>query len=421
MDGSRPILDGLRVVELSAFVAAPLCRTTLASLGAEVVRVDQPGGGIDANRWPLHKGRSLYWAGLNQGKKSVTIDTHSRAGQELVTSLVAEAGILLTSLPVDGWNSYARLKEVRPDLIMAVLTGNPDGSTAVDYTVNAAVGFPLVTGPEHSEGPVNHVLPAWDALAGYMLALGLIAAELRRSRTGEGQYITLSLTDVALSVTGNLGLIGEAQLNDEARGRFGNDLYGSYSRDFRTSDGRYVVLVALTPRQWASLVDAIGVQEDIKCLEAEHGVDLRLEGDRFQLRREVSALIDSWVAARSYAEVKEVLDRNHVLWGPYQTFKELAANDPRCSTANPLFREIDQPGIGSYLRASAPLIFSAASRLSATPSPLIGQDTDAVLQSWLGLGAREVVQLARQGAVPHRTRRSHNSTMRESDTRGGIG
>lgn len=316
-----------------------------------------------------------------------------------MTSLIAEAGILLTNLPVQGWNSYARLKEVRPDLIMAVLTGNPDGSAAVDYTVNAAVGFPFVTGPEDAVGPVNHVLPAWDALAGYMLAVGLIAAELRRSRTGEGQYITLSLTDIALSVIGNLGLIGEAQLNDQARGRFGNELYGSYSRDFRTSDGHNLIVVAITPRQWASLVDAIGVQEDIKRLEAEHGVDLRLEGDRFQLRREVSALINGWVAARPYAEVKEVLDRNRVLWGPYQTFKELAANDPRCSTANQLFREIDQPGIGNYLRACAPLVFSASSRLPAMPSPLIGQDTDGVLRSWLGLGDADLERLAGEGVL----------------------
>ena len=399
MDSSRGILAGLRVVELSAFVAAPLCGTTLASLGAEIVRVDPPGGGRDANRWPLHNGRSLYWAGLNQGKKSVAIDTRSRVGQELVTSLIVEAGMLVTNLPVEGWNSYARLKALRPDLIMAVLTGDPDGSIAVDYTVNAAVGFPLVTGPEDAAGPVNHVLPAWDALAGYMLVVGLIAAELQRSRTGEGQYITLSLTDIALSVTGNLGLIGEAQLNDQARGRFGNELYGSYSRDFRTLDGRCLIVVALTPRQWASLVDAIGVQEDVKRLEAMHSVDLRSEGARFERRRDISALIDGWVSARPYAEVKEVFDRNHVLWGPYQTFKELVAHDPRCSTANPLFREIDQPGLGRYLRASAPLVFSAASRLPAMASPSIGQDTDAVLRSWLGLSVAEPERPAGEGVV----------------------
>src|SRR5256886_3703589 len=139
MESAQPILRGLRVVELSAFVAAPLGGATLASLGAEVVRVDQPGGGIDANRWPLQAGRSLYWAGLNQGKRSVNLDTRTEKGQELAARLIAEAGMLLTNLPTAGWSSYERLRARRPDLIMAVLTGNPDGSTAVDYTVNAAV------------------------------------------------------------------------------------------------------------------------------------------------------------------------------------------------------------------------------------------------------------------------------------------
>src|SRR5438309_8188818 len=121
----------MKVVELSAFVAAPLAGATLASLGAEVVRVDPPGGGVDADRWPLHEGHSLYWAGLNQGKRSVTIDTRLDAGQRLVTQLIAKAGIVLTNLPARRWASYERLVQARSDLIMAVVTGNPDGSSAV--------------------------------------------------------------------------------------------------------------------------------------------------------------------------------------------------------------------------------------------------------------------------------------------------
>src|SRR5947208_5638594 len=221
--GVPPILRGLRVVELSAFVAAPLAGATLASLGAEVVRIDPPGGGVDANRWPLHGERSLYWAGLNQGKRSVNLDTRTEKGREVATRLVAAAGMALTNLPTAGWSSYERLSGVRPDLIMAVLTGNPDGSTAVDYTVNAAVGFPFVTGPEGWQGPVNHVLPAWDALTGYLLVTGLLAAELHRARTGQGQLLRLSLADVALSTASSLAFIAEAPLTDAPRGRFGND------------------------------------------------------------------------------------------------------------------------------------------------------------------------------------------------------
>lgn len=395
-----PILDGLRVVELSAFVAAPLGGTTLASLGAEVIRVDPPGGGIDAHRWPLHQGQSLYWAGLNQGKRSVHIDTRTEKGQQLVTDLIAEAGTVLTNLPARGWNSYERLKERRADLIMAVLTGNPDGSAAVDYTVNAAIGFPFVTGPEGHEGPVNHVLPAWDALAGYLLATGLLAAELRRVRRGEGQLLTLSLTDVGLSLAGNLGLLAEAQLTETPRGRFGNDLYGSYARDFRTSDGRYVMVVALTSRQWRSLLDATGLGEEMRALETRLGLDPRQEGDRFTARREIAALIEPWVAARTFAEVKARFDEHQLLWGPFQTFKELVQHDARCSTANPMISDVEQPGIGRYLRTGTPLAFSGAERVPARPSPVMGADTRAVLSSWLGLSDTTLDDLASGGVIP---------------------
>jgi 2-methylfumaryl-CoA isomerase len=390
----EPILRGLRVVEISAFVAAPLGGATLASLGAEVVRVDPLGGGIDANRWPLHGDRSLYWAGLNQGKRSVNLDTRTEKGQDLASRLIAEAGVVLTNLPTAGWSSYERLKELRPDLIMAVLTGNPDGSVAVDYTVNAAVGFPFVTGPEGCEGPVNHVLPAWDALAGYLLATGLIAAELHRTRTGEGQLLRLSLADVALSIASSLGFIAEAQLTAAPRGRLGNDLYGTYSRDFRTADGRYVIVIALTPRQWKALVDAAGLADEVKRLEAERGLDLRREGDRFAARGEISALLERWIGRRTYAEVSKAFEGLQVLWGPYQTFKELVRDDPRCSVRNPMFAELEQPGIGRYLRAGSPLVFGAAKRVPPMPSPQMGADTSAVLASWLGLTDREIDALA---------------------------
>lgn len=391
---TAPILDGLKVVELSAFVAAPLGGATLASLGAEVIRIDPPGGGIDAKRWPLKDGESIYWSGLNAGKKSLCIDTRSEAGQELATSLIAEAGIVLTNLRVHGWNEYDRLRQRRSDLIMAVLTGNPDGSTAVDYTVNAAVGFPFVTGPADLEGPVNHVLPAWDALAGYMLAAGLIAAELRRVRSGEGQLINLSLADIALSIAGNLGYIGEAALlPDQLRRRVGNDLFGTYSRDFRTSDGHYVIAVALTGRQWASLIEATGIADGVRGVEAEFGVDLRDEGVRYDRRREIGALIEPWVAGHTLAEVRAAFDQHEVLWGPYQTFAELVAHDPRASTANPMFAEVDQPGLGRYVRAAAPLTFSGADRVPPRPSSRMGADTQDVLRSWLHLPEDEIARL----------------------------
>jgi 2-methylfumaryl-CoA isomerase len=393
------MLSGLRIIELSAFVAAPLGGATLAELGAEVVRVDPPGGGIDARRWPLHGGESLYWAGLNNGKKSVTIDTATSEGQRLVTDLIAKAGIMLTNLPPKVWSSYETLKARRPDLIMAILTGNPDGSPAVDYTVNAAVGFPVVTGPEYLEAPINHVLPAWDALAGYMLAMSIVTAELHRSRTGNGQCITLSLMDVALSITSHLGIVGEALLEEVPRPRLGNYLYGSYSREFKTSDGRYVIAVALTARQWTRLVAATGSEQRVRALEVRNGVDLREEGARFLFREEISELLQTWISSHGYAEVRDAFNQHQVLWGPYQTFKELVTQDARCSEANPMFKVVHQPGIGRYLRATSPLQFSAAEREPPKCAPLMGEDTREILDSWLGLDGRQVDALITAGVV----------------------
>lgn len=389
-----PILSGIRIVELSAFVAAPLGGATLAELGAEVVRVDPPGGGIDVGRWPLHAGKSLYWAGLNQGKRSVTVDMRTERGQELVTDLIAQAGTLLTNLPLRDWSSYERLSSRRPDLIMAVITGNPDGSSAVDYTVNSAVGFPWITGPEEHSGPINHVLPAWDLLTGYLVSAALIAAELHRARTGEGQLIKLSLADVALSIAGHLGLIAEAQLVEEPRGRYGNYLFGSYSRDFETRDGRRIIVVALTPRQWASLVDATGLRDAVATLEARLGVDLREEGARFAARAEISALLEPLIRARTLAEMAETFNKRDVLWGLYQSFKELVEHDERCSTRNPMFAEIMQPGIGRMLGASSPLIFGRSERSRPAPAPAMGGDTTDVLASWLRLSDAEILSLA---------------------------
>src|SRR2546428_12928817 len=124
------ILSGLRIVGIWAFVPAPLGGATRAAMGADVIRVDPPGGGVDIGRWPLHRGRSLYWAGLNQGKRSVTIDTRHEPGQEKVARLITApgegGGIFLTNLPVAGWNSYDELRQLRGALIMVVITGNRD-------------------------------------------------------------------------------------------------------------------------------------------------------------------------------------------------------------------------------------------------------------------------------------------------------
>jgi 2-methylfumaryl-CoA isomerase len=380
------ILSGLRVVEVSAFVAAPLAGATLASLGAEVIRVEQLGGGVDARRWPLHDGRSLFRAGLDRGKRSVALDLRSERGQELVKRLVAapgdDGGILVTNLDSSGWMAYERLLEHRPDLIMVVIGGTPDDRVAVDYTVNAGLGFPWVTGPEEHETPVNHVLPSWDIATGLLAATSVLAAERHRRKTGEGQLVRLALSEVALAITGHLGYVGEALLTDEPRGRFGNDVYGTYGRDFRTRDGRYVMVVALTPRQWRCLAEATDLVSAFLAIEEEHGVELADESERFAHREKVSALVARWVNDRSFEEVRTAFDRAGVVWGPYRTFKELVRDEPLAT----------QPH-------ASPVAFGSHHREPAPPSPPIGADTESVLVDLLRLSADDVDDLRTAGVI----------------------
>jgi 2-methylfumaryl-CoA isomerase len=383
---AAPILSGLRIVELSAFVAAPLGGATLAALGADVIRVDPPGGGIDIDRWPLYRGRSLYWAGLNQGKRSVAVDTRTEVGQRQVAGLItapgAGGGIVLTNLPVKGWNSYESLARLRRDLIMVVITGDRDGGTAVDYTVNAALGFPWLTGPEGHEGPINHVLPAWDCMTGYLAALAILAAERHRRLHGDGQLVELSLSDVGLAMAGHLGLIGEAILEPAPRGRFGNDVYGTFGRDFATRDGRRVMVLALTARQWASLGEATGLTPEFAAVESGARADFRKEADRWIHRKPLFGLLEVWFAQHGLAEVRKAFDEHGVLWSPYQTVKQLVAGDPRASTANPMFSEMEHPGLGRFLTAGSPLRFGAAAAAPAGRAPDLGEHTEEVLREF---------------------------------------
>jgi len=399
----QPLAD-LRVIEGSAFVAAPLGGMTLAQLGADVIRFDQIGGGLDVNRWPLApSGRSLFWAGLNKGKRSIQVDLHSSEGRELVGALVgapgAGGGIFLTNFPARGWLAYDGLRQRRTDLIMCALTGNPDGSSEVDYTVNPATGFPWATGPRDLAVPLNSVLPAWDAIMGGLAATGILAAERHRGRTGEGQFIRLALSDVAFAMVGNLGRIAEAQLDGRDAARDGNYLYGAFGHDFGTSDGRRVMVVALTGRQWTALVDVTGTAEAFRGLGDVIGHDLASEEGRFGARDLIAAVLRPWFEARTLDDVRAAFEGTGVSWGPYQTFRQLVEEDPRASEANPMFSALEQPGIGSYLVPASPLELTAAGRLPPRRAPLLGEHTEEILADVLGLSESEIGRLFDSGTV----------------------
>ena len=398
------ILEGMRIVEGSAFVAAPLGGMAMAQLGADVIRFDPIGGGLDRTRWPVTAdGQSLFWAGLNKGKRSVQVDIRSEEGRELVAALITapgpEAGLVLTNFPARGFLDYEMLAARRSDLIMVNIVGNADGSSAVDYTVNPATGFPWATGPRNLSVPFNHLLPAWDAITGMLATTSLLAAERRRARTGEGQRVQVALSDVAFWMVGNLGKIAEVQINQHERIKDGNYLYGAFGRDFMTRDGRRVMIVALTLRQWRNLVKATGLNEAFDAIAKLMDVDLDLESGRFAAREVIGATLKPWVLAQTLEQVREKFDSHDVSWGPYQTFTQLVEEDPRVSTQSEMFEEVDQPGIGTYVMPASPLDFSNAERLAPMRAPVLGEHTEEVLAGVLGLTDTEIGRLSDAGVV----------------------
>ncbi len=401
------VLSGMRIIEVSAFVAAPSGGMTLAQMGAEVIRIDPPSGGLDARRWPVlnnteaDRNKSYFWAGLNKHKKSVSIDITKPEGKELAQQLIVspgqDSGMLLTNMPPRGWLDFSNLKKLRSDLIQVTVQGDRHGGSAVDYTLNPRLGLPFLTGPSDFNGVVNHVLPAWDLVTGQMAALGLLAAERYRTRNGIGQHVKLPLEDVALAVMGNLGFITEVEKGVE-RARYGNDLFGAFGRDFVTRDGVRVMVVGLTLKQWKNLVQSCGVESEINLIAEQLDKNFKVEGDRFEARDEIAQVFSTVISSKTFAEISAVFKKFGVCWGKYQTVKELVENDPACSTENPLFHKVQQPGIGETLTPCTPLNFDIG-RLPAQPAPALGQHTESVLLDDMGISSSEFGRLIDSGLI----------------------
>lgn len=398
------ILKGMRVVEGSAFVAVPLAGMTLAQMGADVIRFDRIGGGLDAKRWPVApSGESLFWNGMNKGKRSIAVDMKSDEGRELITRIITapgdDAGLFLTNLRVRGWMDYDTLSQFRKDLIMVTLTGDRHGRPAVDYTVNPSLGFPAITGPVGSTAPVAHALPAWDCIAGNLVVSSLLAAERHRLKTGQGQDVELALKDVAAAMLGHLGILSDVELNGTEREKSGNSLYGAYGQDFECKDGRRVMVIGLTARQWSGLVKVTETGTAMAALEAETGLSLREEGVRWQLRDRITEILKPWFQARNVADFAQTFENAGLTWSEFRTFTEAMAQDVDLSLDNPMFSQIEQPGLGSTLVPGSPVSFSDAPRVEPAPAPVLGLHTEEILGDVVGMDNREISALFDKGIV----------------------
>ncbi len=401
-----PLLKGMRVVEGAAWVAGPSCALHLSQMGAEVIRFDQIGGGPDFNRWPRAPGggASLYWEGLNKGKKSVALDLSRPEGRELAGRLITapgeNGGLFVTNYPAEGFLSHERLATRRPDLVTVRVTGWREGRGAMDYTVAAVTGIPYMTGPpELGEQPVNAALPAWDLLAGAYAAFSLLAAERQRRDTGRGQEIRVPLGELALVTLGHLGQVAEVAASGVDRPRYGNALYGAFGRDFATRDGVRLMIVAISPKQWRGLVEALGLSQAVAVLEAELGISFTTdEGLRFVHRDRLFPLFERAIAAHDFAELAPRLDDSGATWERYRTLHETLTHDPRLSAANPMFAEIGHPS-GRYLTPGPAAIITGAQRGDPRAAPRLGEHTDEVLAEVLSIPGHEIARLHDAGLV----------------------
>jgi 2-methylfumaryl-CoA isomerase len=396
------LLKGLTVVEGAAFIAGPSCGLYLSQMGADVIRFDQIGGGPDSARWPVGpQGQSLYWEGLNKGKKSLAINLSAPAGRELAQRIATSGdGLFVTNFPAEGFLSYEKLAVLREDLICLRVMGWADGTPAVDYTINASVGLPYMTGHPDDTRPVNHVLPAWDLLAGAYAAFALLAAERDRQQSGRGRELRLALSDLAAATMGNLGNVAEVLLGGHDRPRGGNNLFGAFGRDFATSDGERVMIVAITPRQWTGMIKALGLADAVAALEAGLGVSFATdEGARFTHRARVDALVASAIAERPLATCAEVFDTTGVTWSIYRSLSQALEKETRLFADNPIFSAVTHAGGNKYPTPGAAARLPGEERKPAAPAPAIGQHSDEILAELLGLSSGEIGKLHDEGIV----------------------
>jgi 2-methylfumaryl-CoA isomerase len=159
------------------------------------------------------------------------------------------------------------------------------------------------------------------------------------------------------------------------------------------------MIVGVSPKQWQAIVKVTETGAQVTELERSRALNFKQEGDRFQARDQLKDLFSVWFSQHDYGTVSSALEAAGVCWGPYQTIQQMVDGDPDCSTDNPLFNRVQQPGIGEYLMPSNPICFEGVARDTVRPAPLLGQHTDEILADTLGLSSAEIGSLHDAGIV----------------------
>ena len=392
-EANKGPLDGVRVLDLTRVLAGPYCAMFLGDLGAEVVKVEHPGTGDDTRGWgpPFAGGESAYFLCVNRNKKSITVDLKSAAGIELLRKLAACADVLIENFRPGTMERLGLgekdLRTVNPRLIYAALSGfGADGPMSevpgYDLIIQAWGGLMSITGSPDGE-PTKVGVAIIDLVAGLMLGKAIAAALYAREKLGTGQKIDTSLLEAEVASLINAG--SNYLIEGKVPGRWGNahPTIVPY-QSFKTADGFLVVGVA-SEGIWQRFCAALG-----KAALAE---DPRFakNANRVENRETLIALLSEMFLARDTDIWLSLLNSAEVPCAPIQTIdKVFAARQVRHRN---MLVQIDHPTAGTLRMAGIPVKFSVTPPSVRLPPPLLGEHTEDVLASWLGMKNQEIKEL----------------------------
>lgn len=396
--GSAGPLTGLRVLDLTRVLAGPLCTMTLGDLGADVVKVEQPGHGDDTRNWgPPYVGTlSAYYLGVNRNKRSVTLDLRSEVGRELLGRLLAGADVVIDNFKLgtlDRWGfDAAWFSEHAPAAVRCSITGYGStgpkaGRPGYDFILQAETGLMAITG-EPDGDPMKLGVAIVDICTGMMATIAILAALHERDRSGRGQACEVSLHDTGLQMLANVAANHLAA--GEEPGRFGNGHPNIVPyRTYPAADGDLAVAVG-NDTQFAVFADCLGHPEWAEDERFAHNPD------RVRHRSELDAVVAAVVAGRTRAEWIEALDAAGIPAGPINRVSEaLAAEQAR---AREMVVEIDHPVAGVMRMLGLPLRFDRTPAAIRIPPPDLGADSAEVLAE-VGVGPEELGRLRAAGVV----------------------
>jgi len=398
MNQNSDALSGLRVIDLTRVLAGPFSTMMLADMGAEVIKIEQPGKGDDTRHFaPFQNGESAYYMNLNRGKKGVTLDLKGK-GKEIFLDLVRKADVVVENFRPGTMDKlglgYDTLKEINPKLVYAAVSGFGDSGPyrlrpGYDIIAQAMGGLMSTTGWPGGE-PTRSGTAMADVLAGLSVTIGILSALRHRDQTGIGQKVDVALVD---SVVASLEIITQIFLTEgRIPERIGNRYESCYPYDsFVARDGS-VVIAAANDKLWRLVCQTI---EQPK-LASDERFDTNAK--RVQRHAEIKPLIEDWTRSHDVEDVVERMLAAGVPSSPINTVDRLVT-DPHIAGARQMFVDMDHPKAGKTRLTGSHIKLSATPPRLRSPAPQLGEHNTDVLSGLLGLTAEAITQLQLDGVI----------------------